>query len=300
MVSGDCNENFINLCTKNGVSVWNIDRFRENLYINIFACDYHKIPKLRRLNKSKLKIKVNKKQGLPFIIRRYLSRPGLFVGFVLFLAINIFLSQFIWIIGVEGNEKIETEKIVEACSDLGINIGDKKDKIDTYNSKNELAIMFDDIAWASINVEGSRLTVNISEASNSKKEENIFARNIIASRDGVIKKIEVTSGVKNVVVNQAVRKGDLLVSGVVENLYQIRFVSATGKIIAETNRQQTLKLNKEMKIKNTHTYEDKRSVIKFFWLEIPTYLSGVNYSYEAKTLKNYLTLFGQEIGRAHV
>ena len=59
--------------------------------------------------------------------------------------------------------------------------------------------------------------------------------NIYASKDGVIKKFDISSGVKNVKVNQFVKKGDLLVSDtIVNNKEENIDIGTKGSVYAST------------------------------------------------------------------
>lgn len=293
-ISGDGAERFINICVSENISVWSILRIKDSIVLNLAAADYRKLLSLRHQYVGKIKIKLLEKRGLIFFIKGYRLRKGIPIGLLLFIFINILLSEFIWNIEVKGNTQIDSNEIILACKDIGINIGDYRRGIDTYDAKQKLAIRFEKIAWVSLNIEGSKLTVNLSEASeNEKNVQN--PRNIIASRDGVVRRIEIIKGMKNVAVNQAVRKGDVLVSGIVENPINIHFVSAEGEIIAETELSYTKEIPKQYELNIVSSSENTKRVFEFFWLKIPLYLSGVNYESESRINQNNIILLGEKL-----
>ena len=293
-VKGDCAEQFINICTKNKVNVWRVRNELGTLKMRMSVNDYKQVRKLRKDLKLKLKIKIDKKHGIRFKIHKYQKRKGLLVGLVLFFAFLVFMGEFIWIFEIKGNSNLESEKIISACKKLGVYEGINKNNIDTYNLPLKLILNVDGIAWCSFNIEGSKLTVEISEAKESEKDK-IAAANIVAKRDGVIEKLEVTDGVKKVKIGQAVRKGDILASGIVDNGVRVYTVKAAGKVIAKTQRTFEFKIGKE---KTTYTKTGKkesRSVLNFFGIKIPLYLGNIKYDFEDKLYENKITFFGQKL-----
>ena len=293
-IIGDNAERFINICVSDGVGIWSILKIGDSVVFCLLAKDFRKLLSLKHIFSAKIKIKLVEKMGLPFKLKRYAVRKGIPIGIAIFLSINIILSQFIWCIDVKGNTTISKDNILNECLKLGIDIGSNRKQVDTYSAKQQLGMHFKDIAWVSLNIEGSRLTVNISEAVDNKKEiQN--PRNIVALCDGVIKRIEITKGMKNIEINQAVKKGDVLVSGIVENTENIHYLSAEGSVIAETNHSFDKTVSKQHKSLMQTSKRSIRRVFKFFWLNIPLYLSDVNFKGESYIEYKKATLFGNEL-----
>ena len=86
--SGDFCERILNLCAKNHITLWNIKRIDEKITANVTVKNFKKLKNIR--GKSKVKIKINKKNGIPFITRKYKLRVGLCVGVIIFFSILIF------------------------------------------------------------------------------------------------------------------------------------------------------------------------------------------------------------------
>ena len=293
-ITGDNAERFINICVSEGVAIWSIIKIGDNIIFCLLARDFRKLLSLKHIFSFKIKIKLIEKNGLVFKIKTCFIRKGIPIGIVIFITINIFLSQFIWCIDVKGNTTISKDQILSECFKLGINIGSNIKDVDTYTAKQQLGMRFKDIAWVSLNIEGTKLTVNISEAVDNKKEIK-NPRNIVALCDGIIKRIEITKGMKNIEINQAVKEGDVLVSGIIENTEKIHFLSAEGIIIAETALAFDKTVNKHY---NSRLSTDKRSirrVFEFFWLNIPLYLSDVGFKAETYIENKKLFLFGNEL-----
>ena len=294
-VSSDGAERFINLCSKNKIPIWDIKKCPQGFFVSIKIKDYKSLRKLRKNINFPPKFNIYKKYGLPFILKSYEKRKGIAVGIVLSLLFLNYLSSFIWDIKVIGNEQISTNEIIAACEELGVKKGIRKKKIDTYNLKPSLILKCDGIAWCSFNVEGSVLTVDISEEKDSSKNKENLPSNIVASADGVIKSTEISMGTKVVEVGQAIRKGDLLVSGAINYGEKTDFVKCEGTVIAETEKIFT----KTVQFKYTDSFFTGKNktlrVLDFFNLKIPLFLGGIRFKNQVETKKHNLKMFGREL-----
>lgn len=291
--TGDNAEELLNICAKNRINIWGLycknQRFIGCLTIKEFK-------RLRNIKRGKkIKIEIVKKCGLPFKLKGYNGRVGLIFGAILFSIILNFLSGYIWIINVEGNNIVRKTEIIQSCSELGITEGMKISKINSQNDAQRLLLKRDDIAWASLNIEGCCLTVNVTEIKPDTKDNKTIPTNLKASRDGIIKKIDVTSGDVIVKTDDVVKKGDVLVSGVVERLSSTVFVYSSGKIIAETERtiKKSGKYINEYKELNGKT--SKKSVLSFFGLNIPLYLGTEKNENNSTTLRKNMILFNKRM-----
>lgn len=280
-IIGDFPERLLNQLVSNGVSVWGITRNKNGVLANISIRNYLKIRQYR--GKNRVKTKISERKGLPFFLKKHQLRIGFFIGPIVFFAILLLLSSFIWNVRVVGNEALTTAEIIAVCEDLGLKEGVRISKLDTEKLRTELALRLDKISWASINIEGVRATVNISESLDSKKDPEKPC-NLIADRDGVITAIEVTDGTIKTKLGQTVKKGDLLVSGIIE--YKdgtYRFSKSAGKVFAETERELTCFVPFEnQKVVRTGDIIS-RQVLSFFGLKIPLYLGTVKGSYETES-----------------
>ena len=99
-------ERFINICTINKLLIWNLKRDKgTKLYLNIGIEDFYKAVKISK--KLKCKIKIIRKNGIPFVINKYKKRK-VFLGTLVFIILLIGIStNFIWNISivVDGSEQ---------------------------------------------------------------------------------------------------------------------------------------------------------------------------------------------------
>ena len=290
--SGDVAEVILNICAKNGISLWNIKRKGEKIRCYITVRDFKALPRIAK--NSGIRVHILKRFGLPFFINRYKKRFGIPVGAVIFFCFLYFMSSFVWTVEVKGNKTVTEGEILTACEKTGIKEGVLKSKIDPQIAKQELLLELNRLAWAAVNIEGSIATVNVTEVK-EKEEDNSVATNIKAAADGIITKIDVTSGNCVVKVGDTVAKGQLLVSGVIERENSTRFVHSSGSITAKTEREIKVSANFKRTVSQKTGKIKKRSVLSFFGIKIPLYLGNIKGSFESYTEKNNATLFGKKL-----
>ena len=211
-VEGYFIERFINMCISKGILLWNIRREKSTyLQTNISIIDFKKLKHIAK--KTRCRVAINRKKGLPFILNRYKKRK-IFVFALVVIILSIFTtSRFIWNIEILGNEKIEKEEILKQLNEKGIVIGAQKSKIDTDEIIREIRLKRDDIAWMSIDLNGTNAIVKIVE--NTEKPEIIDKNDycsIIANKAGVITKINAKSGTPLVKIGDVVTEETILVA----------------------------------------------------------------------------------------
>ena len=233
-VEGFFVERFINSCFAKEIFLWNLERDKSTyLKARISVRDFKKIRKIAR--NTKCKVKINSKKGLPILINKYKKRKIFFAFLIMIIIVIFILTRFIWNIDVIGNKKISSEEIIELLEQNDIKVGMFRKKVDKEKIINEIRMERNDISWIGIDVEGTNLKVSISESDPAPEVENPNeVCNIIADKDGEIAKIIVQNGTARVNIGDFVRKGDLLVEGIMEGKYTgIRSVPAKAEIFAK-------------------------------------------------------------------
>ena len=294
---GEYPEKFINLTVKNKINIWDIKKYGFVLNGKVQASEYRRLRLCAK--KAHCKIKIKGKKGFPFIKMKYKKRIGFFVG-VLFLLVMVYIfSLFIWSVDVSGNENIKSEEILQVASELGVRPGIFKKSINVSNVTLAAMEKFEDVAWMSINISGSKVNISIKEK--IKKPDiakNGEPCNIVASCDGQIERLETFKGEPCVNVGDIVVKGQLLISGVMENLNGgSYFLDADGKVFAKTVK----KITEKVKTSQTITKDTGKNATRLrleicggtvpFW----GYWKNINDNYQVETTENVMNLFGLEL-----
>ena len=178
-----------------------------------------------------------REEGLLAILSRYRLRFGMFFGLLIFALSVSISSMFIWNINVTGNVNITKEEILSRLDDYGFHIGTFKSISDTKNICDRIVLETGDLSFMSINVRGTVATVVVRERSPEEPpQESSSPSNIVAKYDAQIERVEVFGGVCEVSPLQSVKKGQLLISGVIDSAaLGYRLVRARGNVYAKTN-----------------------------------------------------------------
>ncbi len=264
-------ERFVNLCTKNRIPLWNMKNQNSCITADTTVSGYKSIR--QSAHRSGCRTHIIKKHGLPFFLNKNRSRKGFVIGAAVAIIITVWLSGGIWNITVSGNKTIPEEDIREVFASLGVETGARKSKISASEVADEAEKIIEKLAWASVNIKGSSAEIVVQERTDAPEfPDTETPCNIVASEDGIITEIEAEIGKAAVEAGDAVLKGDLLISGVTENLDKSEKLNAArGSVYAEVTKSiitvsggETLLTQSELR---------KRYIIYFFGLEIPLGLS---------------------------
>ena len=211
-VSGKNVSRFLNLCTRHGILLWKLENTDVMCCIcNIYLPDFYKLRPI--LRKTKVRLRVEKRWGLPFFAYRYRARK-VFVVIAVLIAVGVgLLSTHIWRIEVKGNSSISRETILNYLESKQIVYGVSRFEID--NDALELALRqdFEPVIWASVYEEGTKLVVSIQEKLISEKppEDDNVCMDLTATEDAVVASVITRSGLANVKAGDVVSAGDILV-----------------------------------------------------------------------------------------
>ncbi len=184
--------------------------------------------------------------GLPNILSLYKKRIGVPIG-LLTSVLFIYLSTlYTWDITVSGNEYISDEEIISAVASLGFGVGSRISEVDFEELCHEFILQSDEISWVSINMVGTTAEVRVREKEKkSLPRENGSPSNLVAKSDGIIIRTETECGDTVVKGGQPVKKGELLISGVVqtdrEDESKFILVRSKARVYAETYRTFTVR-----------------------------------------------------------
>lgn len=292
IIKGEFNENILNLCAINSITLWNSRLVKKDIETCILIKDFKKLKNIMR--GSKTRIHILKKSGLPFKINKNRNRQGLLLGIILLFVLLKIMSGYIWVIDIVGNKTVNQNEILNALRKIGITEGIKSSVINPKTDREHLLLECDSLAWASLNIEGSRLTVNVTEIDKTNNNSNTPS-NLKAKADGIIKKIDVTKGNCVVKVGDTVKTGDLLVSGITENLGGTVFTESLGSIYADTFREYKLTKNFKQKISFDTGDTKTKKVLELFSLRIPLYLGKETEEYTSSINVKNLKLFSKSL-----
>ncbi len=227
-------ERFINMCRNNGIAIWHLKRRKDvQLDFRVGIHDFKEVCKIAK--KTRCKIKIKSKRGVPFLVHRYKKRKIFFVFLLIIIVLTILSSNFVWNVDIKEENGHELENIAEDIAEAGLKIGEWKGKISTKEIINKIRLQRKDIAWMGIELKGTNAIVKLVKA--DEKPEIINEEeycSIVSDKVGIITKINAQTGTANVKVGDTVNIGETLINGWMEGKYTgIRYVHAKGEIQAK-------------------------------------------------------------------
>lgn len=214
-LSGYAPERFLNLCSNRNILIWDLQRRQEHYEFCISVNGFRQLRPL--LRKTKTRIAITGRHGLPFWLHRYRKRK-LFAGGVASCALLLYaMSLFVWSIEIEGNVHRTDDVILKFLEKNQVYHGIPKGRLDCSGIEELLRSGFDDIIWASAKLQGTRLIISIQENLAANQAEGQEAgedpSDLVADKDATIYSILTRRGTPYVEKGSAVSAGDLLVEG---------------------------------------------------------------------------------------
>lgn len=186
-------------------------------------------------------LKMLEKKGIFWTLKSLIHRPVLCGGMLIMFLLTMLIPSRIFFFRVEGNSQISTNEILSIAQDCGIRFGMSRRELRSEKMKNALLEAIPQLQWAGINTAGCVATITVRERYNvdsTPSEGGVSS--IVASRDGVIQELTVVRGNGVCKVGQAVKAGQVLISGYTDCGLSIRATRAQGEIYASTQRELTV------------------------------------------------------------
>lgn len=180
---------------------------------------------------------VMRERGLPAFFKRHKLRLGIPIGALGALFLIFFSSRFVWDIKIPDMPDIERDKIEEALSSHGFFLGAYLPDLDIGDICKRIAAENENVSWISVNMSGTVAYVEARSPRSKSVEDVSRPSNLVASCDGQIVLVEAVGGKSEVKAGQTVRKGDVLVSGVIDSpALGYRLVRSRGRVLADVSK----------------------------------------------------------------
>lgn len=264
---------FFNACKNNNINLYNIKKTEEGYLADVKGSDYRHALEIAQNTYSNISVK-----GKFGLLMKLILSKGRKAFYVLVLFLTLYYavnSLYISEICISGNNIFTDSQLLMCMKENGLEKGSLKLGFDPEIFREEFIKDFPGIAWIWVEIDGTKAIVSVREKV-TKPEffDYEFYCNVVASKDGVIKKAVSSSGVLLVSEGMFVKKGDILINGVYDptDLAPLRFINAGGIVYASTfytiednfngkyisySPQNELKSFYSPKILNTKLYENK-------------------------------------------
>ncbi len=204
-------------------------------------------------------LQIQRKTGYYWYLRQIWKRPVLVIGLIMLITLSLWVPGRIFFISVEGNDQVYTNRILEEASHCGIHFGAARRQVRSEKMKNSLLQRLPQLQWAGVNTRGCVAVISVRERTPPPvKEEGSAVSSIVAARDGVIQNLTVTSGTAMCKPGDAVKAGQVLISGFTDYGNFVRAGRGEGEVFAQTFRNQTVYAMTNCCIRQEKSYSAKK------------------------------------------
>ena len=275
-VTGAFPERLLNLCAQERLRFWRLNWQDETSFtFRVYLRDRKRLDELAQ--RAMCTLTEGRRQGAPVAAERVSRRLGFMLGLSVCLLAVSFLSRFLLVIEVVGNETVPSAVILSELQRVGVRPGAYGPAIPQKEVANAALLGLPQLSYLAINITGTRAEVVVREAERTPEllAENIPA-DVVATTDGVIEHIHPESGRAMFADGDAVVKGDILISGdmdlkepegVTMDLGRL-VVHAAGVVTARTWRtlEETIPLT--VQVKEYTGEEHKWYAAKILWRQV--------------------------------
>lgn len=211
VVKGVHPERFVNMAIARGIQLWDLSwDSTDTLTVKIYAQSFWTLRHVAR--QSRCRVRIYRKNGLPFLIHRFRRRRMLFIGAIIFCLALYFLSSLIWTVDVSGTRKLSTARVKELAAAEGLKPGNfcfrvSRDQVESY-----LLRQLPEVSYVEVDVH-PRAKVRVVEKKEPAPSQGPC--HIVAKKEGVIDSILVMNGQAMVKDGDLVKKGQVLISGAI-------------------------------------------------------------------------------------
>ncbi len=283
-------KNALNLFLKTGLSVK-----IENSSFLISEKEYKRI---ESLISGKISCSVSEPLGLFGVLQKYKMRFGISLALLLSIFLCTFASSRVWDIRIDGASPEKEEEILTELSELGFSVGTPFRKIDKAKIEAEMLSVSENVSWININQRGTVAYIKVIEKLSYEEELKSGYANIVATRDCVIEEIILRRGVALVKAGETVKKGQILISGVIPAELGGGFCYAEGEVIGRYLDEISLVIPQTETQKKVVGREIYRKNINFFNFSLKFFKNYRKTETECDIIKEkrkFLSFFGKKL-----
>ena len=233
MVEGKNVNNYLKWLIKNKINIISLNIIKHSELI--LVVNYKDYPLLKKYSKT-YKITIIKKYGKLRLIDKIKNNIVILSCLIISIFFIYALSNIIFSIDIVYNDQVIVDKIYKELSKYNIKKFARK-KSYNYLSKVKEKILNDNkdiLEWIEIEESGTKYIVRLVERKKQKTIKTYQFQSICAKKNAVISSIKAFSGEKQKQINEYVKKGDTVISGILTkpdgtNIY----TKATGKVYGE-------------------------------------------------------------------
>lgn len=304
-ITGAFPERMLNLCAQHRLQFWGLHWVDSTTFVFRTALsDRKKAEELAQRAMCEGKILASRGMGAAAV--NLVKRWGFLLGLAFCLAAVSFLSRFLLVVEVSGNETVPTAAILWELRRLGVRPGAYGPSIEEKEAANRALLALPELSYMGINIYGSRAEVIVREAIKAPDllEEDIPA-DVVAVTDGIIVELRADSGQALFRAGDIVAEGEVLIAGAID-LREPQYsdidmgslvVRAAGSVRARTWRTLEESIPLTVSEKAYTGGEQTLYSLQILWWQLDFFKnSSISYGkYDKITCTRMLTVAGREM-----
>jgi len=183
------------------------------------------------LRQTSCRVHVEARYGLPFALHKMSRRKAFITGFFLFFVGLYLLSNLVWKVDVQGNVNVTEDEIRKAASAEGIYVFQWSFRLKNQEElSRQLTHRLPGVSWVGVEKRGANITIHVAESTKPEAKQLMNPRHLVAKADAVVTDIFTEQGRAKVRKNSRVKKGSILISGIIGSDQNPQAVVAKGKV----------------------------------------------------------------------
>lgn len=231
-IRGESVERFVNLAMERNVKLWDIRRETDSWTA---ACSLYSLQALRHIgHQTGCFFTIEQEKGLPILYRHLRRRKGLALGVLIAFFLLVLFSHSIIDVRVTGDlpRDLTEERVLELAAEYDVKPAVWPGRIDYQAASEAILRQEPSLTWVGFQKNGVVVTIEVVPREEPTPQLG-EAGNIVAVKDGYLRELLVFKGQQVAVVDQPVKAGDILISGLVQPVETDGSLAAGFTVAAE-------------------------------------------------------------------
>lgn len=269
---GEKIEEVFNLCLKRNIKLWHVKQIKKDAYkVTIEKKHFHTFEEICENNN--IQLKVLKERGLPFLFKILFTKKEILISAVISVVLLFILSNIIWSVNIEGLPEELEYKVAERLESYGVKRGAFIfNTPDPSTIQQQLIHDISELLWIGVEISGTSFVLKGVEKIIVEEGEELAPRDLIASKNAIIKDMYVKRGLARVKRNDFVKEDTILITGVLEKNEEDNhsiLVPAEGVVIGETWYEVTVMIPLEGNYERLTGKRLDKTYLQLYSYEIP-------------------------------
>ncbi|MBB6675311.1 sporulation protein YqfD [Cohnella nanjingensis] len=229
LIGGDA-ESLLNAVTAQRIPLWDIAFAKDGaMTFRVTVPDFFRLRPL--LKRTGCRTRILERRGFPFQMARLSKRKVFAGGLLVFVTALFLLSMLVWDVQVKTEAPVGEEQVLQAARQEGLRPFQWSFLLrDPATIAHGIARRLPEAAWVGVEKSGTRVTITVVKSNKPEVKKPQSPSHLVATTDAVVTRIVAESGRPKVQRNERVRKGEVLISGIIGEDGRTKSVVSKGEV----------------------------------------------------------------------